>query len=155
MICNASVIGAANLCDFRRHHCDNCQSRAGFHPRLNAFERQRAVEMKQGAHRRACLPGFCRSCQSLVLAQRDAYGPFPSVEPQSNMLSFRAKLVPKYLFTPIQVVLLRSFCLIGGPRMLFHLCFCAISSFCVTLIYVIIILFLQSPWACVNNIFSC
>lgn len=70
------------------------------------------------------------------------------------MLSFRVKLVPKYLFTLIQVVPLTLFCLHRQSQ--YALPFVFVQSVnCVTLIYVIIIWFLLSPWACVNNIFSC
>lgn len=82
---------------------------AGFHPRLNSFEQQRAVEMKWG--RTGELARFLQVVPKHCVAQRDAYGPPPSVGPQSNMSSFRVKLVPKYLFTPIQVVPLTSLCL--------------------------------------------
>lgn len=82
---------------------------AGFHPRLNPFEEQHAVKMKWG--RKQSLPGACRSCQSIVLHRGMHIVPYSSVGPQSNMLPFRVKLVPKYLFTLIQVVPRTPFCL--------------------------------------------
>lgn len=99
---------------------------AGFHPRLNSFEQQRAVEMKRGCTGEPACQASA-GCAKALCCTEGCIWPLPSVEPQSNMLSFRVKLVPKYLFTPIQVVLLTSLCLILGPRMLFHLCFRAIS----------------------------
>lgn len=73
-------------------------------------------------------------CAKAFVAQRDACGPSLSVEAQSNVLSFRVKLVPKYLFTPFQVMHQTSFFLIGSPRMLFHLCFFFVCLFAIQLI---------------------
>lgn len=79
---------------------------AGFHPRLNSFDQQHAVEMKWG---RTGEPArFLQVVPKHCVAQRDPYAPPPSVGPQSNMLSFRVELVPKYLFAPIQVAPLTS-----------------------------------------------
>lgn len=76
---------------------------AGFHSRFNFFVKQHAAEVKQG---HTCEPARFLEVVPKQSACRTegCLWPLPSVEPQSNMSSFRVTPVPKYLFTPLQVV---------------------------------------------------
>lgn len=125
---------------------------AGFHSRFNFFTKQHAVKVKRG---RTCetarflevVPKLSACCTQGCLWL------LPSLEPQSNMLSFRVTPVPKYLFTPFQVVRQASFSLNRQSQDALS-SLCAICSFCATWICVIIIWSPLNPWTCVN-IFSC
>lgn len=124
---------------------------AGFHSRFNFFAKQHAVEVKRGRTREPA--GFLEVVPKPSAGRTEGcLWPLPSVEPPKKHVVFQGAPVPKYLFTPFQVVRQASFFLPSSPRMLFLLC--AIGSFCVPWICVIIIWSPLNPWTCVN-IFSC
>lgn len=81
---------------------------AGFHSRFNFFVKQHAAQVKQGhtwepARFLEVVP------KQSACHTEGCLWPLPSAEPQSNMSSFRVTPVPKYLFTPLQVVRQASF----------------------------------------------
>lgn len=125
---------------------------AGFHSRFNFFAKQHAAEVKRG---RTCEPArFLEAVPKQSACHTEGcLWPLPSVEPQSNMSSFRVTPVPKYLFTPLQVVRQASFSLNRQSQDALS-SLCAIRSFCVTWICVLIIWSPLNLWTCVN-IFSC